>query len=535
MRRFLVWDLLAPLGLVVLVVSQALVRAGRTLPGGREDVYLGFGLALVLAHLVWRGPDLVEWIGRRQMKYGAHMLVLGLALLAILAAVNYIAFRRSVRVDLTKGQRYSLAEQTRKIVTGLKDEVRLVYFQRSAEMGAGADRLRDIERLAPQKLKVEFVDPFQSPGRARELEVRGPWPIVVVERGARRERVGNDSEQDVVNAIVKVTRETRKTVCFVEGEGERDVDDTGERGLSAAKAAIGRSQYETRKVLLAREGKVPADCTVLVLAAPEKDLLPHVADAVRGYVRGGGRALVMAEPPLQGPLAGFEALLADWNVQAGVDVVVDVSGMGQIFGASELTPISISYPFHEITKDMRGLMTGFHTARSLQAGTAAPEGVVAQNLVETSQASWAETDLTLKGRIEMDPGKDRQGPIALAAVVTVKAQPAASPSPAPSPGPGASPAPAEEAKAPEGRVVAFGDVDFATNAMLGFQANQDLFLNVVAWLAADPDLISIRPREPDDQRMFLTRTQQQNVIILALLLLPGLWAVLGIVTWWRRR
>jgi hypothetical protein len=35
--------------------------------------------------------------------------------------------------------------------------------------------------------------------------------------------------------------------------------------------------------------------------------------------------------------------------------------------------------------------------------------------------------------------------------------------------------------------------------------------------------------------MFLTRQQQQNISLLALLLLPGLFVVLGVASWWRRR
>jgi ABC-type uncharacterized transport system involved in gliding motility auxiliary subunit len=57
----------------------------------------------------------------------------------------------------------------------------------------------------------------------------------------------------------------------------------------------------------------------------------------------------------------------------------------------------------------------------------------------------------------------------------------------------------------------------------------------VAWLAQDSDLISIRPKEPEDQRMFLTQLQQRNVLIVALLLIPGAFVVMGIAAWWKRR
>ena len=59
-----------------------------------------------------------------------------------------------------------------------------------------------------------------------------------------------------------------------------------QRGYSGAKAALAKSQYETRKVFLPREGAVPADCTVLVVAGPEKDLLPPAVEAIRALREG---------------------------------------------------------------------------------------------------------------------------------------------------------------------------------------------------------------------------------------------------------
>jgi gliding motility-associatede transport system auxiliary component len=527
-------DFLAPLGFLVIVGAEAWERSGRTLPG-KPQAWLIAGGALIVTHLLLRFEDITRRVGRRQMKYGANTAVLVLVTLAILGFVNYLAFRHTRRWDLTKGQRYSLSDQAKKILQGLKEDVTVWYFQRSTapDLAAAQDHLKTFQAASP-RVKVQFVDPLQNPARAQEYDARGPWPVVVVERGSKREKISNDSEQDLTNALIKVTRDIRKTVCFVEGEGERDVDDTGDRGLSGWKAALARSQYETQKVLLVREGRVPAACTVLVVAGPERDLLPQVAEAVRAYVRQGGKALLMVEPEMKVATPNLVALLKEWNLEAGRDVVVDVSGMGQLFGTGAITPIVAQYPYHEITKDFR-VMTAFHTARSLEAGKAAIDGVTAQNLLETSPASWAESDLSLKEPIEMNEGKDRKGPLPLGAAATLRAEPSASPSP---PAASPSPAPAEgEAaeKKTEARVVAIGDTDFATNQLLAFEGNQDFLLNTVAWLAQDADLISIRPKEPDDQRMFLTRQQQQNISLLALLIVPGLFVVLGIASWWRRR
>jgi ABC-type uncharacterized transport system involved in gliding motility auxiliary subunit len=177
-------------------------------------------------------------------------------------------------------------------------------------------------------------------------------------------------------------------------------------------------------------------------------------------------------------------------------------------------------------------MTLFHMARSASAGKGtAPEGVSAQDLVQTSARSWAETDVKMGSELVFDEKKDKKGPVSIGTAVTIRKTTPPSPSPSPSASPGAD----EPPKPPEGRAVVFGDSDWASNSLLGFQGNQDFFLNVVAWLSEDADLISIRPREPEDQRLFLSRDQQWWVAAGALAVIPGIFVVLGGWTWWRRR
>ena len=265
--------------------------------------------------------------------------------------------------------------------------------------------------------------------------------------------------------------------------------------------------------------------------------MPEALSPIREYVQSGGKALIMVEPEFKEAFPNLVALLEEWNLEAGNDVVVDISGMGQIFGASELAPLVMEYPFHDITKDFR-VMTLFAGARSMQAGQGTIEGVTAQDIARTSEQSWAETTLILEGALEYEEASDRLGPISLVAVATIKGEaPEAEPPASPADGEdgGDDDATEEEPKAPEGRVVAIGDVDFASNSLLGFQGNQDFFLNVVAWLAEDADLISIRPKEPKNQSLFLSRTAQQNVAWVALVIVPFFFVVAGVVTWWRRR
>ncbi len=587
-------DLLAPLGLLLIVGTAAWQRSStKALPGQPRFYYMA-GAALILAHLALRWDAVAARIGRRQMRYGTNTAVLVSTVLALLGGLNYLAYRRDKSWDLSKGQRHSLSDQTRKVLSGLHEDVTLTYFERGNRIEEARARFEQYRHASP-RVKVAYVDPVVNPAQARDYEITAV-PTVVVEKAGRREKISNDSEQDITNAIIKVTRGAKKTVCFVEGEGERDVDDGSARGYSGAKAALAKTQYETRKVFLAREGAVPADCTVLVVAGPEKDLFPPAVEAIRRFVKGGGKALLLVDPELRGATPSLVALAGDWNLQVGHDIVVDSSGMGQMVGGGPLTPVVINYPYHEITKDLREVMTVFHTARSVQAGTGGTPGISAQNIAETFDVAWAETDLSLKGQVKFEEGKDRRGPVSLAAVATltggalapagaaglppppaiapaapalegpVIASPGAPPPPSPSPTASPSPGAAEPSRGPgqaaspeaspsappsaepspaaspgpdeskrEARVAVYGDSDWASNALLAVQGNQDLFVNTVAWLAQDPDLISIRAREPEDQRLFLTQQQQGNVRLFSVILLPGALLSLGVLSWWRRR
>jgi len=546
-------DLLGPLGLLIAVAAAAWARTGRELPGGL-GVYVLVGAALVLVHVALRWDDVGGSVGGRQLRYGGNTFVLVLVVLGILGALNYLAFRHNERVDLTEGGRHSLSDQTRKVVSGLSEDVKITYFGRSPELLRGRERLRDYEALS-DRLDVEYVDPVKDPIKAQSFGVRPPYPVVFIERGERREKITNDSEQDLTNALIKVFRDETKTVCFEEGEGERDSADFSERGFSAVKDALGESQYETKTITPIRDSSVPEDCTVVVVAGPESDLLPPVVEALDAYVTAGGGLLVMVEPPFEGSQTNLEAMLANWNIETGKDVVLDVSGVGQLFGTGALAPLALSYPYHEITKDFR-LTTAFATARRVEAGSGGREGVVAQSIAETAPKAWAETDLSLNDP-QPDEGVDTLGPISLAVAATVPAPrsetDAAADSPEPDVTAGATEAGDDDEAAPdgaepdeaaeedptpdprEGRVVAFGDADFASNGYLSFEGNSDLLLNSVAWLAEDADLISVRPKEPDDQRVFLTQLQQGNVFIVALILLPGIFIVAGVASWWRRR
>jgi len=183
---------------------------------------------------------------------------------------------------------------------------------------------------------------------------------------------------------------------------------------------------------------------------------------------------------------------------------------------------------HPITDNFR-YITAYPLARSMTPIEGGVNGRNAQKIVETSRNSWAETDLKdlSAGKPAKQDPSDKQGPVALAAAISVAA---AAPPAAKPPANGENPP-----KPPETRIVAFGDSDFASNGAVNVQGNRDLFLNSVNWLAQQENLIAIRPHDPEDRRITLTADQMRRIFYLTVLIVPGLILLAGVQTWWRRR
>ena len=131
------------------------------------------------------------------------------------------------------------------------------------------------------------------------------------------------------------------------------------------------------------------------MAGPSTDLLPAEIDLLRAYLEAGGKALFLVDPPVGPDATDHEnliALIAEWGIDVGRDVVVDVSGVGQLLGTDATVPVATTYPPHEIT-DRFELLTAFPLARSVRPSAGGTGDRVAVSFVETSQASWSETDL----------------------------------------------------------------------------------------------------------------------------------------------
>src|ERR1700745_1504257 len=108
-----------------------------------------------------------QWLRARQTKYAAYATTYILVVLAVVVAVNVLADRFNKSYDATSNKRYSLSEQTAKIIKGLKQDATITYFNQSTRFRDGKDLLDEYANLSP-KIKVTYVAPDKDAKGARE-------------------------------------------------------------------------------------------------------------------------------------------------------------------------------------------------------------------------------------------------------------------------------------------------------------------------------------------------------------------------------
>ena len=191
----------------------------------------------------------------------------------------------------------------------------------------------------------------------------------------------------------------------------------------------------------------------------------------------------------------------------GDDVVLDLT--------SQQPYQAFAYQYsnsHAITEKLQRMATAFPTARSVSTTEGLPD-VTNTVLIKTAPQSWAETDLsTLQSGGQPDPtqGKDIIGSVPLAV--------------------------AGQRSGANGRIVVFGDSDFAINANFSYLGNGDLFINSIDWATEQESLINLTPKDTVTRTMVPPTKVVLGLIFLgSVVLLPGLVIVLGIVVWISRR
>ncbi|MBE9097449.1 Gldg family protein [Tychonema sp. LEGE 07203] len=387
--------------------------------------------------------------GQRSTQAGTNALIATAAVFAILAVINFIAFRYPLRIDLTESQQFTLAPQTQQILRNLPKPVKVWVFD-PIQNPQIKELLQSYKREGGEKFQFEFVDPQAQPGTAREFSITSIGEVYlqsgdkkqVLQKGGTA--FGSDpnqglSEIKLTNGLEEILSTRVPTVYFLQDKGTRPLTE-GQGGIQQAQKALKDKYYNVQTLNLTERKEVPEDADALIVAGPEQPFSDTEIKELKAYLDRGGSLFLMVDPAIN---IGLDQFLQEWGVKLDTRLVIDASGTGQRFGLGPTVPTVRRYGDNPITKSFGTGISFYPFARALETTPVA--GIEEQPLLWTSQESWAESDLTTK-KLEFDPKTDRQGPLLLGVALVrgadstpLKSSPSPSPSPTTSPSPTASP------------------------------------------------------------------------------------------------
>jgi hypothetical protein len=489
----------------------------------------------------------------------ALSVVLGLGILVL---VNYIGSRRYARFDWTTTRRYSLSEKTLNVLRDLKVPVTVTVFmtpERTALYPEVDELLKRYKAKSPM-LTVETLDPTRNKARAKTfVEETGVRNFAVVFRATDKKKIVTEDriveydysrammggepsvknfrgEQEFTSAILAVTQGKVPKVLFTSGHGERKFDAArSQEGFSEVAESLKADNCTVEDWASLGAAAVPEGADLVVVAGPRSPFTEPERDVLKKYLDGGGRALLFLDvefsPGSGGTLSdfGLAPLLSSMGLTLDSDVVVDPKNALPMMGAE--TVFAKSYRAHPVTRLLTGMPVVFPLARSVSVSKAPAPGWKATPLVETSADGWGETnlkDLEKSSQPKKDD-KDIAGPVSLAAAVEQDEAPGA---PALLAEGGAKPA---EAPKKRGRIVVFGDADWASNAGIANAANRLLLSSAANWALERESLVAIPPKTADQVAVTLTRRDIGQIAFVVMLLLPLAAVAMGIAIWARRR
>ena len=436
---------------------------------------------------------------------------IGFSCLLILIQAIFAAHNR--RLDLTPQKKFTFSERATQIVANLKQDVLALAFVNSdrPENFFVEDMLERMKQLS-RHFSYQIVEINRNPALAREYNANQYGMLVFESNGQRKGSLLNTGENGVIAALLQVTRSSEKSIYFLTGHGEGNLQDANpRRGYTKIRGALADELYEAKSLSLAASGAVPEDAAVVVLLNPRSPLLDIETTALTAYLKRGGALLALLEPTTAPSVVSF---FEQYNIYLPRLVAVDpqnrlYAGEVTTFRAS---PTSNRHPMINSVNSP----PIFSLTRVVEVREDQTKNISARPILATSGDGFATAEeyIGTDGSASFELGRDIPGPVPIAGEVAIRY--------------------GEKI----GRIVVFGDVDLANNALIEQGGNKDLLINAINWLAQDINQMAARPEKqvPGVNQLFLSAEQGNWVFWVSTIALPSSFLLIGIGMFlWRRQ
>ncbi len=381
----------------------------------------------------------------KRIKFGSNTVAFIALILGILVLVNFLSSRRFLRADLTEDKRYTVSKATKNVLKSLDDIVTITvyYSTEPADLARVRREIRDVldeYKAFSQKLQIDFIDPADfDDAQKQELRFKGipevqhdvfkkdkveiamVYKAISVGYSGKEEvlpivQSTSNLEYELTSTILKVTTKEAKTVGFLTGHEEFDINaqTQGNQQFRALLDKNGRGQYNLTSVNLQTGEPIDQSITTLVVAGPKQTLTEREKYEIDQFIMRGGRAIFLVDPITMPPgtlqaaplSTGLNDLLKHYGIKLGNNLIADLRFHDNVRFQQGIVTVVRPYPYfvkilkpnfskeHAVTNQLEALTLPWTSSLEISTN----EDVIATPLAMTSEFGQS-----MQGVYNLDP------------------------------------------------------------------------------------------------------------------------------------
>lgn len=433
--------------------------------------------------------------------------------------------------DFTEDKVYSLSDMSKDILKGIDKEVDIILINMTESEEDFANKYNSENH----NIKVEVVSDLTSrTDLTDEYSLTSDSSVIIVKSGEKDKvlsssdlytmdyttyQTKNTSEEAITNAIIDVTTDEKPVIYNLTGHNKYSSD-----YLYYFSQDLQDEAYEFKELDLLTTGKVPEDCSLLMVTTLAEDITEAERDSILEYIKNGGKIILFSDPNATGKkMPNFQKVLDEYGVSISEGAIVETDSDKMLYNSPAAILVTVS-PSTSVTSAANMNMNAcFMTSGKIEIADSdklEELGVETEILATSGPNSFYRTDYSIESTSKTDEDEDA-GNATVGALLKKKINDDVT-----------------------SEMIIYSNNVFITNLQiaissqyysyaLDFYNNEDLAINSVAYLTGRDNMITIRK---DVEQTTYTVTQSQNVIILTIIFaIPIMIIIIGIIVWIYRR
>lgn len=463
----------------------------------------------------------------RRTKAGTYTLLASALVIAIAVLINLAIGKLPASItqkDISSHKMFTLSEQSIALTEGLLEPVTLYWIVTDGNEDGYLSQLLPMYEERSANLTVQKIDPVVQPGFAGAYtdqtpslndliavsETRScyiPYSSLYLYNYANYYATGSydtrfAGESEITRAIDFVTTDNLSKVYLLTGHGESALPASFSSGMRTL-------NLETEALNLLTVPAVPEDADCLLLCNPQSDLSETERDMMLSYLDAGGNLFLLTDCETDGQWPNLSAVTQRFGLRAHTGIVIEGDdGMSLANYPYYLLP---SVSGHAITAPIAD--AGYAVILPFSGAMATenvPESVTVEALLESSDKAYLKASGSGADSIQREAG-DLDGPFLLAAAASDSSTSA--------------------------HLVWCAStmlLDEEVN-VISSGADEDFFLNALAWMCGHESAINIHPKQMDSQLLVVPAKSAAILTVIICFVIPIVILAAGVTVTVKRR